>query len=85
MGSFELSSFSFLLISLILSFELNKFDSGALKRPKSYSPIPSKRSKIDDVEQGLSSKFVEDSEMAYILQIEEIVLSENEINDKTAK
>ena len=65
------------------SVETNLFNSNALKRGKSCSPIPSKRSKIDHVEQKPSSQFDEDSEMAYILQIEEIVLSENQINDKT--
>ncbi|CAF0815792.1 unnamed protein product [Adineta steineri] len=61
---------------------------------ESNSFIPSKKFKTDHVQQtvnnssstertDISTQFQEDSEMAYILQIEEIVLSENKINAKT--
>ncbi len=66
------SWFLFNLNFLILSYESNSFNSNKSERSISCSPIPAKRLKFD-----------EDEEMAFILQIEEIVLSENKINETT--
>lgn len=62
------------LFFFVWSWESNLFHSDGAKRSNSSSPILSKKLKID-----------EDDEIAFILQIEEIVLSENGINEKTMK
>jgi hypothetical protein len=62
------------------------------RRLRSCSPVPFKSFKNDDVQQSINNysnpnclQSDEDGEMAIILQIEEIVLLENKINEKTVK
>jgi len=63
-------------------FESNLFNSNT---PRSCSPIPSKKLKIEQESNQKNENYLqidEDGEIAFILQIEEIVLSENKINEK---
>jgi hypothetical protein len=68
--------------------ETSSFNPNSRRKSRSCSPVSSKRFKSDDVQQSITKNCLEtdeDGEIAFILQIEEIVLLENNINGKTIK